>query len=63
MTQDEMIAALESLTAEELNKITPELAQQLFWWQSEGGREILLSELPIERRRALEKEARENPGK
>lgn len=33
---------------------TQEIRAILYWWKNEGGREELLSELPIEERNALE---------
>ena len=58
-----IMLAFESMAKHAPDKITPAIAEQLRWWQKEGGRESLLSELPIERRRALEDEARQWPKK
>ena len=58
-----IMLAFEAMAKHEPNKITPEIAKELYWWQHEGGREAFLSELPIARRRALEEEARQYPKK
>jgi hypothetical protein len=55
-----IMLAFESMARHAPGQITPVIAQQLHWWQN-GGRESFLSELPIERRRALEEEARQWP--
>lgn len=51
-----VMIAIEKMAKREPEKITPEIAKQLYWWKTDGGRESLLSELPIEQRRALERE-------
>ena len=55
-TTAKVIMAFEAMAKHEPEKITPEIAEKLRWWQN-GGREEWLGELPLERRRALEEEA------
>ena len=56
-----IMLAFEAMAKHEPEKITPEVAKLLYWWQNENGREESLGELPIERRRALEEAARKLP--
>jgi hypothetical protein len=51
------------LQCEQIDDVRPhtidagdEMKQIMHWWQNEGGREEFLSELPIEERRALERQ-------
>jgi hypothetical protein len=48
-----------ALTAADRGDLTSESEQVLSWWQFEGGREKLLSELPLEDRQALESAERD----
>lgn len=57
----QIMLAFEAMARHEPEKITPEIAERLLWWQNEGGRESFLGELPIEVRRRLEEEASKLP--
>ncbi len=57
----QIMLAFEAMARHEPEKITPEIAEKLDWWQNQGGRESLLGELPIEVRRRLEEAASKLP--
>src|SRR3982751_6043269 len=43
-----------------VDDLSLDMRQLLYWWQNEGGREELLGELPIDERHALEAAAHRN---